>query len=218
MSTSGELLVLICGIVALVAAIGTVALRSPLRAAMSLLAHIIALAGLYLTLNAHLLAAIQLLVYAGAVVVLFVFVIMLIGPSAMGEKPDQRGLVVKTAGGAILAMTMGTIAFAVGAAGNDVARPDIAMCAEGAECQQFGGVDAMAQAIYVDGMIPFELVSMLLLVAIIAAIAVARGADAAQKPVIDPLTLPIKPKVVDQRDPGQGIDPSTDGDAAEAAE
>lgn len=218
MSTSGELLVLICGVIALVTAIGTVALRSPLRSAMSLLGHIISLAGLYLTLSAHLLAAIQLLVYAGAVVVLFVFVIMLIGPSALGEKPDQRGMIVKTIGGAMLAMTMGSIAFAVGAAGNEFARPDVGVCADGtAECAQFGGVDALAQAIYVDAMIPFELVSMLLLVAIIAAIAVARGADAASKPVIDPLTLPIRPKVVDQPEinPNDG---STEGDAAQAAE
>ncbi len=216
MSTSGELLVLICGVFALISAIGTVALRSPLRCAMSLLAHIISLAGLYLTLNAHLLAAVQLLVYAGAVVVLFVFVIMLIGPSALGEKPDQRGLVVKTMGAAVLMMTMGSIAFSVGAAGNEITRPDIPLCEGGvAECQQFGGVDALAQAIYVDGMIPFELVSMLLLVAIIAAITVARGQDSVSKPVIDPAALPIRPKVVDEPDPT--ADPSREG-AAQAAE
>lgn len=217
MSTSGELLVLICGILALISAIGTVALRSPLRSAMSLLAHIISLAGLYLTLNAHLLAAVQLLVYAGAVVVLFVFVIMLIGPSALGEKPDQRGLIVKTMGAAVLMMTMGSIAFALGAAGNDVPRPDIPLCDRGvAECQQFGGVDALAQAIYVDGMIPFELISMLLLVAIVAAITVARGRDAVAKPVLDPESLPIRPKVVDEPDPS--LDPSREGAAAQAAE
>jgi NADH-quinone oxidoreductase subunit J len=208
---------LICGVFALITAIGTVALRSPLRSAMALLAHIISLAGLYITLNAHLLAAVQLLVYAGAVVVLFVFVIMLIGPSALGEKPDQRGLVVKTMGAAILMMTMGSIAFAVGAAGNEITRPDIALCEGGvAECQQFGGVDALAQAIYVDAMIPFELISMLLLVAIIAAITVARGQDSTAKLVIDPAALPIRPKLVDEPDPT--VDPSREGAAASAAE
>ena len=82
MSGGGEFVFLICGFIALVTAVLTVSLRTPLRAAVALLAHIISLAGLYLTLHAHLLAAIQLLVYAGAVVVLFIFVIMLIGPSA----------------------------------------------------------------------------------------------------------------------------------------
>ena len=60
----------------------TISARRPLRAAIGLLVHIISLAGMFLTLNAQLLAALQLLVYAGAVVVLFVFVIMLIGPAS----------------------------------------------------------------------------------------------------------------------------------------
>jgi len=216
-STSGELLVLICGVFALISAIGTVALRSPLRSAMALLAHIISLAGLYITLNAHLLAAVQLIVYAGAVVVLFVFVIMLIGPSALGEKPDQRGLIVKTMGAAVLMMTMGSITFAVGAAGNETPRPDIPLCDTGvAECGQFGGVDALAQAIYVDALIPFELISMLLLVAIIAAITVARGQDSTSRVAIDPAALPIRPKMVDEPDPSAL--PPSEGAAAPAAE
>lgn len=212
MSFSGELLVLFCGIVALVTALGTVALRSPLRAAMALLAHILSLAGLYLTLNAHLLAAIQLLVYAGAVVVLFVFVIMLIGPSAIGSKPDDRGLLVKTVGASVLAMTIGSIAFGVAAAGNEFERPAIPLCAEGEACTEFGGVDAMADAVYLDGAIPFELASMLLLVAIIAAIAVARGATIAEKKVIDPAALPVRPTVLDPPKPNLN---SPDQEAAE---
>jgi NADH-quinone oxidoreductase subunit J len=212
-SFSGELLVLVCGILALITAFGTVALRSPLRAAMALLGHIISLAGLYLTLNAHLLAAIQILVYAGAIVVLFVFVIMLIGPSALGSRPDQRGLIVKTIGTAVIVMTMGTVAFGVAAAGNDVERPLLALCEGGvAECSQFGGVDAMAEEIYLHGAIPFELVSMLLLVAILAAIAVARGGIAVQKKAIDPAALPVRPTVLDP--PG----PSLNNPNREAAE
>ena len=61
MSFSGELLFAICALLAFLAAVSTVSQTSPLRAAMSLLVHIIALAGLYLTLKAHFLAAIQLL-------------------------------------------------------------------------------------------------------------------------------------------------------------
>ena len=65
---------------ALITAAGTVLMQNPIRAAVSLLAHIVSLAALYLSLHAHFLAALQLIVYAGAVVVLFIFVIMLIGP------------------------------------------------------------------------------------------------------------------------------------------
>lgn len=174
MSGGGQLIFLLCAVVAIVTAVLTVSLRSPLRAAVSLLAHILSLAGLYLTLHAHLLAAIQLLVYAGAVVVLFIFVIMLIGPSAMPASKDQRGLTTRVAIACVMAMVGGTLAFGV----STIDRPyvDINQClgAE-AECGQFGGVDAVGAALYQGAAVPFELVSVLLLVAIIAAVAVARG-------------------------------------------
>jgi NADH-quinone oxidoreductase subunit J len=141
---------------------------------MALLLHITSLAGLYLSLHAHLLAAIQMLVYAGAVVVLFVFVIMLIGPGALSSRPDERGVSIKIIGAATIAIVAGTIAFQLGA--TDGGHVPIISCAEGATgCIEFGGVDALSHAIFVDGAVPFELISILLLVAIIVAIAVARG-------------------------------------------
>lgn len=174
MSAGGQIVFFVCGLIALVSAVLTVSLRSPLRAAVSLLAHVLSLAALYLTLHAHLLAAIQLLVYAGAVVVLFVFVIMLIGPSAMTERRDDRGLLLRTAVAALMVMVGGGVAF--GVAGTQADYVDIDQCAEGvAECGQFGGVQALSEAIYQQAAVPFELVGVLLLVAIIAAVAVARG-------------------------------------------
>jgi len=179
-STPGGILVAMSGETETVTAIGTVAVKTPLRAAMSLLAHVVSLAGLYLTLNAHLLAAIQLLVYAGAVVVLFVFVIMLMGPGAMETARDSKGLMVKLLGGSIVVLVAGAIAAQVGHAVGGF--PGIEGCAEGqAECGQFGGVDALAHAIYVGAAIPFELVSVLLLVAIVRAIAVPRGQTSLEK-------------------------------------
>jgi len=78
----GATLFVVTAIFAMAGALITISARRPLRAAIGLLVHIISLAGMFLTLNAHLLAVLQLLVYAGAIVVLFVFVIMLIGPAA----------------------------------------------------------------------------------------------------------------------------------------
>lgn len=217
MSTAGEIFVLLCGIVAVTTAIGTVAVQTPLRAALALLGHVISLAGLYLTLNAHLLAAIQMLVYAGAVVVLFVFVIMLMGPGAIDARKDGRGLLTKTFGGAVLAMLAGAIAFAVGGVG-DVGRPDIAPCPDGVgECGQFGGVDALASALFVDAAIPFELVSILLLVAVVAAITVARGNTIAEKEARDPEVLPIRPKVVDPLTEGPNAVPEGPTEAADGS-
>ena len=113
MSFGGELVFLVCGFVALVSAILTITQRTPLRAAVSLLAHVISLAGLYLTLHAHLLAAIQVIVYAGAVVVLFIFVIMLLGPSAMKPTPGRKGLTLRLGSAAVMAMVGASLAFGV---------------------------------------------------------------------------------------------------------
>ncbi len=184
MSAGGEIVFIVCALVAIVAAVLTVSVQSPLRAAVALLTNILSLAGLYLTLHAHLLAAIQLLVYAGAVVVLFVFVIMLIGPSAVPRAADGKGLLVRTGAAALMAMVGGGVAFGVAA----VDRPyvDLDQCAgRVAECGQFGGVEALGRAIYQDAVVPFELVSILLLVAIIAAVAVARGHTPAEKRALE---------------------------------
>ncbi|AKF06127.1 NADH-quinone oxidoreductase subunit J [Sandaracinus amylolyticus] len=186
MSTSGELLFLVCGFAATIAAVLTVTMRNPLRSAIALLVHVISLAGLYLTLHAHLLAAIQLIVYAGAIVVLFVFVIMLIGPGAMEHRADTRGWVMKTIGGGLIVLFAGAITFSVG----EATAPEVAIATcDGSDpaCREFGSVEALSDSIYRQAAVPFELVSMLLLVAIIAAIGTARGRTAAQKDEADPV-------------------------------
>lgn len=197
MSTlTGQLMFFFCGIIALVSAIVTVTLKNPLRSAVGLLVHIFSLAGLYITLHAHLLAAIQLLVYAGAVVVLFVFVIMLIGPGALDTVRDQRGVMTKTFAAATVVLVAGAIAFQVGETTRPI--PVISACPDGAaECAQFGGVDAVGNAIYRDAAVPFELASMLLLVAIIAAISVARNHTPDEKRAKEDPTLPIRPRTAD---------------------
>src|SRR5688572_20124329 len=106
------MLFVLCALVAFFGAIATVSMRSPLRCAVALLFNIIALAGMYITLHAHLLAAIQLIVYAGAVVVLFIFVIMLIGPSEPSPV-NFRGLFVRSFGAAMLLLLFSAVAFAL---------------------------------------------------------------------------------------------------------
>ena len=177
MSAPGIGLFLISGLIALVSALGTIVVKSPIRAAMSLFVHILALSGLFLTLHAHLLAALQVLVYAGAVVVLFVFVIMLIGPGST-SRATTRGLVTRTAAAAIMAVV--TLAFAAALAVQAPQRTLIEGCGptEGAECGQFGGVGGFSAELFRAGVVPFELISILLTVAIVGAIAVARGRSA----------------------------------------
>lgn len=142
----------------------TISARRPLRAAIGLLVHIISLAGMFLTLDAQLLAAIQLLVYAGAVVVLFVFVIMLIGPgSEVG--PIQGRFASRTLSLAV------TIAIVL-AVSTSLAYFDLPW---GAISEDFGTVEGLGMAIYSKALVPFEVISITLLVAIVGAIAIARS-------------------------------------------
>ena len=155
---------MVSSLIAVIGAIMTITARRPLRAAIGLLIHIIALAGLFLTVNAHLLAALQLLVYAGAVVVLFVFVIMLIGPASEVTSSTQ-GLTTRAVGLVSIVGVMLVVAGVLRSSGLErgVASPD------------FGSVEALGMAIYRQAFIPFEIVSVTLLIAVVGAIAVARG-------------------------------------------
>lgn len=179
MSFAGNMLFGLCALAALLSAVGVVVMRSAIRAAMSLLAHIVALAGLFLTLHAHVLAALQVLVYAGAVVVLFVFVIMLIG-ARVPDPPPERGWVVKAMAAALVGVL--TFGLAAALAPFSPARPVIPACAPDtdSDCAAFGGVDAFSRELYRGGIVPFELISVLLTVAIVGAIGVARGRTRAE--------------------------------------
>jgi NADH-quinone oxidoreductase subunit J len=177
-SLAGDLLFIVSSVFAVGGAIGTVAARNPLRAAVALLVHILALGAIFLTLYAQLLAALQLLVYAGAVVVLFVFVIMMIGPEATPDHgaAGARDLVVRTISFGLMAILTGAIAFTLATV--DAGKPPrFEACAPGAgaECGQFGGVKALGRELYGEAAVPFELVSILLLVGVVGSVAVARG-------------------------------------------
>ena len=164
MTSPGTILFVTTSILAIAGALMTISSRRPLRAAIGLLVHIISLAGMFLTLNAHLLAALQLLVYAGAVVVLFVFVIMLIGPAS--EVDAIRGRLASRS------MSIGLTVAIVLAVATSVAYFDAPW---GAVPEDFGTVEGLGMAIYKQAMVPFEVVSITLLVAIIGAIAIARS-------------------------------------------
>lgn len=164
MTGPGATLFVVAAVFAIVGALITVSARRPLRAAMGLLVHIVSLAGLFLTLNAHLLAALQLLVYAGAIVVLFVFVIMLIGPETE-TGPIEGRLVSRSTAGALTVAVFLVVATSLGRFSAPWVGVD----------PSFGTVEGLGEAIYRHALVPFELISITLLVAIIGAIAIARS-------------------------------------------
>src|SRR3954451_4207215 len=103
MTMMAEIYFYACALLALAGALVTVVNPNPIRGAMGLLGMIVSIAGLFIALHAQFLAAIQLIVYAGAIVVLFIFVIMLLGPSSMVPR-DHRGRIPRILGGGIFAL------------------------------------------------------------------------------------------------------------------
>jgi NADH-quinone oxidoreductase subunit J len=170
MPSLGEIYFYACALMAVAGALAVVVARNPIRGAMGLLLLILSVAGLFLALHAQFLAAIQLIVYAGAIVILFLFVIMLLGPSATSAR-DRRGVVARTFSGGLFALTgLGTIVLAVRAA--MAAHRTMPMPVPDAG---FGGIDAFGSWLFSDALVPFELSSALLMVAVVGAVATARG-------------------------------------------
>lgn len=150
---------------AVVSALGMVLnVRNTVAAAMNLVVTMIALAVVYVTLEAHLVAALQIMVYAGAIVVVFLFVVMLLNlrRDAFPRRPRQ---LFSKAAGVVLALGV-TAAFLRLV---PTALPSVRDVPEG-----FGGYRAVGMALYRDFVLPFEVTSLLLLAAIIGAVVLAK--------------------------------------------
>jgi NADH-quinone oxidoreductase subunit J len=147
------------------AAIGVVVARSPMAAAMSLVAAFFCLAGIYVLLTAHLIAFLQILVYAGAVMVLFLFVIMLLSLGGEHHQQEQLSQVqwlgFVLGGGGLMAL-LAWITREVADAGMAPLGPD------------FGTVKAVGRVLFTQYLLPFEATSLLLTVAIVGAVVVAK--------------------------------------------
>lgn len=155
----------IFAVLAVTGAVATVTRRNPVVAVVCLVGTFFALSGIYATLYAHFLAAIQVLVYAGAIMVLFIFVVMLLGREETEPwwKP-RRGVGTKLLGLATLgylAARLGQVLWSVGA-GSQAAPP-----------AEFGTVGRFGKNLLGEYLFPFEAISVLLLVAIVGALVVA---------------------------------------------
>jgi NADH-quinone oxidoreductase subunit J len=167
--TVGNVFFVVASVVALCGALMTIASRSPIRSAVGLLITIVGIAALFLQLDAQFLSAIQLIVYAGAVVVLFVFVIMLLGPDAGdGEGTVVRARLARYGAGAFFTV------MALGAA-HLISRSDFSPTHFHKLPDGYGSVQALGTLLFRGDVIPFELTTALLIVAVVGAIAVARG-------------------------------------------
>lgn len=153
-------------ILAVVAGLGVVTSRNPITSAISLVVCFFFLAADYVLLDAHFVAVIQILVYAGAIMVLFVFVIMLLNLRDSSQAPildlSRRALVGITVAG-LLGMGVVTAAAAYHAG---------APATPGAD---FGTIAAVGRALFTGPyLLPFETVSLLLTVAVVGAVVLAK--------------------------------------------
>jgi NADH-quinone oxidoreductase subunit J len=167
--TAGVVFFVIMSALAIAGAIVTVGSKNPIRGAVGLLFTIFGIAGLFVRLNAEFMAAIQLIVYAGAVVVLFVFVIMLLGPdAATSSASTPRARASRILGGLLMAL--------VGAAAGGaylVMKPRSTRLVPAPP--EYGTVELVGREIFTRAIVPFELATALLIVAVVGAIAVARS-------------------------------------------
>jgi NADH-quinone oxidoreductase subunit J len=154
--------VLIAGI-AVGSALGLVLKRNPIHAALFLVVNLGSVAVLYLTLGAQFLAVAQIAVYAGAIMVLFLFAIFVLIPGKEETGPDPRRAyrIMALPVGALLLLLLGFVV-AVGTRGGAPApaAPD--------------GVEAIARLLFTDYLLPFEVTSVLLLAAMVGVLLLAR--------------------------------------------
>ena len=157
-----RILFIVFGAIAVGGAIMVVTRRHPMGSALYLILSLFAVAAIYVLRQAHFLAAVQVIVYAGAVVVLFIFVIMLINVPENrlpAERPaGARFLGVVAAG--LLIVETALVARRSGMAGNPAV--------------DAGSVQAVGRALFTDYLFAFEVTSVLLLAAVVGAITLAR--------------------------------------------
>jgi NADH-quinone oxidoreductase subunit J len=147
-------------------AIGLVLKRNAIHGALFLVVNLGTVAALYLTLRAEFLAAAQVIVYAGAIMVLFVFAIMVLIPGKEETGPDARRpyRLVGIPVGAVLLAELAVIVWrSRGAAAPASSAPPAP-----------GGVEAIGRLLFTDYLFPFELTSVLLLAAMVGVLVLAR--------------------------------------------
>ena len=151
-------------------AVGVVVSRRPLYAALSLVVNMLSLAILFVLLSAQFLAVAQVIVYAGAVMVLFVFVIALLNPLRDDNAfRDPRQVIAASliGGGLVLAAAVGFFGVGQGFAFNSSDT-----LASGV---QLGSIQAVGSALYRDFTFPFEATGLILVVAAVGAVYLSRG-------------------------------------------
>ncbi len=163
----GPILFFVFAVAAIAGALGMLIARNPVTSALWLILTMFSVAGLYLTMNASFISVVQVLVYAGAIMVLFIFVIMLLNLAELPkpEKMDWRRGIAFVLGVGVLAQ----LAYVVSAA-LDVLPSPAALEAAG----QNGSAANLAKELFTRYAMPLEVIGVLLLVATVGAVMIAK--------------------------------------------
>jgi len=159
-------LFILFGAMAIGCALAVVAQRNPLYSAISLIGVFISLACLYVTLAAPFIAAVQVIVYAGAIMVLVVFVIMLLNVEEEEHRRPRLRFLVPVAVG-LAAVLIAEVAFILVSVQQS---PAVA----GSSTSDVGLTQSIGSALFTRYLLPFEITSILLLMAIVGAMTLAR--------------------------------------------
>ena len=166
------------GLIAIASAVTFVTRKSPVAAALWLVNTMFCLAALYVLLDAHFVGVIQVLVYAGAIMVVFLFVVMLLNLGEATGAGDARGGWWK-GGASVLGVIMLLEIMAL-SRGQDVGIRDAYVVnadLAAAELARQGAVGSVAQPLFTDYLLAFEITSVLLLVAIVGAVLIGKKRD-----------------------------------------
>jgi NADH-quinone oxidoreductase subunit J len=171
-----QLLFFVAGFGAVAGALGVVVLRNPFYSVLALVGHLISLAILFLLLTAAFLAAAQVVVYAGAVMVLYVFVVAYVGGSDEDLRPQAGGLAGTF--GPLFAVVL-LVELAIAVIGSSLSALDGRGADVGAG---FGSPGAIGELLLTKFLLPFEAASFLLLIAAVGAVVLARKRRGLEEP------------------------------------
>lgn len=153
----------ILAVISILSAIGLVVAKNPIHSVLLLIVTFFTIAGLYILLNAQFLAVVHIIVYAGAIMVLFLFVIMLMNLNASGE--PQKNNLVRFAG----VISGGLLLLVLVAA---LKKADMGTLMEGSS--DIGLIKNLGMALFNEFVLPFEVSSILFLSAMIGAIVIGK--------------------------------------------
>jgi NADH-quinone oxidoreductase subunit J len=169
-----EILFYCMAVLTIAGGVGVLVFKSPVHAALSLLFTFIMVAALFLLRHAELLAAVQVLVYAGGIMVLFLFVIMLVSIKKLApEQVYLSGIAPLAVVGGVLVGVLIAFGLVFGVLASGHGDGTALRSVAGVE---IGNTEAVGAVLYTKYLVPFEIVSVVLLVAMIGAIVFGRRA------------------------------------------